>query len=121
MKEIVAGCVLCLLLSRLCVAQAPSGTIAGAVRDSSGRVIVGAQVQAISRASGQARRTVTVEQGDYSFPALLAGEYDLSAEAPGFERILRLATVEAGATTTADFEMRVGDAKDTSTVDAASP
>ncbi len=121
MKAIITGYVLYLLSSRLCMAQAPSGTIAGVVRDPSGGVIVGAHVQAVSRASGQARRTLTAEPGDYSFPALLAGEYEVTAEAPGFQRIVRAATVEVGSTTTADFEMRVGDAKDTITVDEASP
>ena len=121
MKAIITGYMLYVLLSPWCLAQAPAGTIAGVVRDPSGAVIMGAQVQAVSRASGQARRTLTTEPGDYSFPALLGGEYEVSAEVPGFQRVLRLATVEAGSTTTADFEMRVGDAKDTIIVDAASP
>ena len=47
-------------------------------------------------------------RGDFSFPALLAGEYEVSVEAPGFQRVVREAVVEAGATTTADFTLRVG-------------
>jgi hypothetical protein len=113
--------VLSLLLSWLCLGQAPAGTIAGVVRDPSGAFIAGAQVHAINRASGQVRKTLTDGPGEYSLPALVAGEYDVSAEAPGFQRSVRAATVEVGSTTTADFEMRVGDAKDTITVDAASP
>ena len=121
MKAIRTGCVLSLLLSWLCLGQAPAGTIAGVVRDPSGAFIAGAQVHAINRASGQVRKTLTDGPGEYSLPALVAGEYDVSAEAPGFQRSVRAATVEVGSTTTADFEMRVGDAKDTITVDAASP
>jgi hypothetical protein len=79
-------------------AQAPTGTIAGVVRDPSGAVVTGAQVRLVSLATGLTRPATTSEQGDYSFPALLAGEYDLSTEVQGFRRIVRLATVEAGAT-----------------------
>jgi Carboxypeptidase regulatory-like domain len=121
MRAIITGYVLCVLLSRLCLAQALAGIIAGVVRDPSGAVIVGVQVQAVSRASGQARRTLTAERGDYSFPALLAGEYDVGVEAPGFQQIVRAATVEVGSTTTANFDLRVGNGKDTITADAASP
>jgi hypothetical protein len=121
MRVIAAAYALCILLPRLCLAQAAAGTIAGVVRDPSGAVIVGARMQAVGRAKGQARRTVTAGPGDYSFPALLAGEYDVSAEVPGFQRMIRAVTVETGSTTTADFDMRVGDAKETVAVDVASP
>lgn len=120
MKGIAAGYGFWILLPQLCLAQ-PAGTIAGVVRDPSGGVISGAQMQAISRTSGQTRTTVTAGPGDFSFPALLVGEYDVRAVAPGFQRMARAATVEAGSTTTVDFDMRVGDAKETVTVDAASP
>ena len=45
----------------------------------------------------------------------------MSVEAPGFQRMVRQAIVEAGTTTTADFTLRVGDTKDSVTVDGASP
>ena len=66
-------------------------------------------------------RSPASAQGDFSFPALLAGEYEVSVEAPGFQRMVRQAVVEAGTTTTADFTLRVGDVKDSVTVDGASP
>jgi hypothetical protein len=102
-------------------AQAPTGTIAGVVRDPSGAVVTGAQVKLVSLATGLTRTASTSERGDYSFPALLAGEYEVSTELQGFRRIVRQATVEAGATTTTDLELVVGDMKDSITVDGASP
>jgi hypothetical protein len=120
-RRIAVGYVLCILLPPPGLAQAPAGTIAGVVRDSSGSVVVGAEVKAVSRSTRQERRTVTTRSGDYSIPALPSGEYDLSAEASGFPRITRAAIVEAGSTTSADFDLRVGEAKETLTVDAASP
>jgi hypothetical protein len=114
-------CMLCILVPRICVAQLPAGTITDVVRDSTGGVLSGAQVQAVSRATGQVRRTATGAQGEYSFPALLPGEYDVSSEAVGFQRIVRAATVDAGTTTRADFDLPVGDLSDSVTVQAASP
>ena len=101
--------------------QTPTGSIAGVVRDSSGAAVPAARVQAVSAATGLARTIATSAQGDFSFPALLAGEYEVSAEAPGFQRTVREAVVEAGTTTTADFTLRVGDVKDAVTVEGASP
>ncbi|HEV8486575.1 MAG TPA: carboxypeptidase-like regulatory domain-containing protein, partial [Blastocatellia bacterium] len=102
-------------------AQAPTGTIAGVVRDPSGAVVTVAQVKLVSLATGLTRPATTSEQGDYSFPALLAGEYEVSTEVEGFRRIVRHATVEAGTTTTTDLDLVVGEMKDSITVGGASP
>ena len=102
-------------------AQAPSGAIAGVVRDTSGAAVSSARVEATSAATGLIRTIATSAQGDYSFSALLAGEYEVSVEASGFQRVVRHASVEAGTTTTADFELRVGDTRDSVTVEGAAP
>src|SRR5437016_2285102 len=86
----------------IATAQSPTGSIAGVVRDPSGATVSSAHVKATSTATRQARTTTSSEQGDYSFAALSPGEYEVSVEAPGFQRILRQASVEAGTTTTAD-------------------
>jgi len=113
--------VLFFMLIGLARAQAPTGAIAGAVRDPSGAAVVGGQIKAVSGATGLARTVVSSGQGNYSIPALLAGEYEVSAEAPSFQRLVRTVLVEAGATTTADFALRVGEVTESVTVDAASP
>src|SRR5262245_55224432 len=81
----------------------------------------GARVKVANSATGLERRATVSEQGDYSFPALLAGDYEITIEAAGFQRLVRQAVVEAGATTTADFTLRVGDLTESITVDGASP
>src|SRR5262249_7569389 len=110
-----------LALIELASAQAPTGTIAGVVRDPSGAAIVGARLKAANLATALARTAGTSEQGDYSFPALLAGEYEVSVEAPGFQRMARTASVEAGASTRSDFALRIGEVSESVTVDGASP
>ena len=121
MKTLVAACLFCILTPRDCLAQLPAGTIAGVVHDSAGGVIRGAHVQAIGLATHQLRATTTSEQGEYGFPALLPGEYEVHVEAAGFQRIARAVTVQAGTTTRADLVLRVGDLTDSVTVEAASP
>ncbi|HEY2860544.1 MAG TPA: carboxypeptidase-like regulatory domain-containing protein, partial [Terracidiphilus sp.] len=101
--------------------QTPDGSIAGVVRDSSGAAVPAAKVKAVRAATGLERTTATSGQGDFSFPALLAGEYEVSVEAPGFRRMVRQGAVEAGTTTTADFMLLIGDTKDSVTVNDTSP
>ena len=91
----------------IATAQSPTGSIAGVVRDPSGAAVSSAHVKATSAATGQARATTSSPQGDYSFAALLAGEYEVIVEAPGFHSAVRQAAVEAGETTTADLTLTV--------------
>ncbi|MEP7273697.1 MAG: carboxypeptidase-like regulatory domain-containing protein, partial [Acidobacteriota bacterium] len=114
-----------LFLSLLAVAisasaQAPTGTIAGVVTDTLGAAVTGAQIKLVSVTTGLTRAAATSRQGDYSFPALLSGEYELSTEVEGFRRVVRRASVEAGVTTTVDFTLLVGETNDSLTIDIAS-
>jgi hypothetical protein len=102
-------------------AQVPSGTIAGVGRDPSGAALAGANVTVTSQSTGFSRSAVTSELGNFSFPVLSAGEYEVSFEAPGFQRLVRHVTVEAGTTTTADFSPTVGTVTESITVDEAAP
>jgi hypothetical protein len=120
-RTIMKACLLLFGLLKLAPAQAPTGDIAGVVRDPTGAAVVATQVKLVSVASSIERSTRTTAQGDYSFPALLAGEYELSVAQQGFQRIVRVAVVEAGATTTADFGLRLGEVTESVTVDGAVP
>src|SRR5688500_2105419 len=121
LKPVAASCLLLLLLAPRVLAQLPVGTITGVVRDAAGGVLSGAQMQAISLATRQVRTTATGEQGEYSFPALAPGEYEVHVEAAGFQRIIRPTMVEAGTTTRADVVLRIGDMRDSVTVEGAAP
>ncbi len=110
-----------LLLIGSAAAQVPTGAIVGVVRDPSGLPVPRAQVKILNLATDLVRNGTSSEQGDYSFPSLPAGEYEIAVEAYGFPRTLRTASVEAGATTTADFTLRLGEVKESLTVEDASP
>ncbi len=103
------------------LAQQPAGTIAGVVRDPSAGVVRGAQIEVVSQTTAQVRSTVTGDQGEYSFPALVPGKYEVSVNAAGFPRDVRVAVVETGTTTRADFVLGLPKASDAVTVGAASP
>src|ERR1700683_4033405 len=101
--QIMNGAIVFFAWIGFAAAQAPTGFIAGVVRDASGAAVPAAQVQLRNTSTGMARTLATSGQGDYSFPALLAGEYEVSVETTGFRRAVRQASVETGLTTTTDF------------------
>jgi hypothetical protein len=61
------------------------GSISGAIKDSSGGVIPGAMLALTNTALGTQFKTVTDNQGLYTFPSLPVGRYELTIEAPGFK------------------------------------
>jgi hypothetical protein len=119
--RIAIPALLCLTWIGVSSAQTPTGAISGVVSDPSGGGVAGALVRIASRSTGLDRKISTSAQGDYSFAALLPGEYEVSVEATGFERVARAAVVEAGITTSTDFKLIVGDVKQSVNVDAATP
>ena len=90
-------------------AQVPTGTIAGVVTDPAGAHLAGARVRLTDRESGLTRSLITSTQGDYTAAALPPGTYRVTAEARGFRLLERLATVEAGTTTTVNLTLEIGE------------
>ena len=101
-------------------AQAPTGTILGAVTDASGAVIPQATVSITDKATASLRTLTTNAEGLFSAPALAAGEYEVRGEMQGFRTIVRDASVRAGSSTTVNLAMAVGASKEILTVEAAS-
>jgi hypothetical protein len=65
-------------------AQSTTGTIQGIVRDDQAAVIPGATVTVRNVLTGQTRSVVTGDEGQYRFPNLQVGEYELAVELAGF-------------------------------------
>jgi len=100
-------------------AQAPTGIITGTVTDETGAVIPNVTVTITNKATSVSRTAQTNAEGLYSAPALLAGDYEVRAEAPGFRTLQRDANVQAGGTTTVNLPMTLGGTKEVVTVEAA--
>ena len=63
------------------------GSIAGQARDASGGAISETRVTATNTGSNAQRTAVTNDAGEYAFPSLPPGVYNLKAEKPGFKTV----------------------------------
>jgi hypothetical protein len=69
----------------LAPAQLFPGRVTGRVRDVQGAVVAGATVKLASAATGFERVVATDEDGEFNFPELALGSYDLTVSKPGFQ------------------------------------
>ena len=81
-RALWGGCVVLVLAANanIALAQLPTASILGTVRDSSGAVIPGAEIAAKNTETGLMRSAVSGEDGSYRFPALPVGNYEVRAE-----------------------------------------
>jgi Carboxypeptidase regulatory-like domain len=81
----LAVLVLCItLLGGSGVAQTTTGSIFGTVTDQTGSVIPNAAITATEITTGIARTTQSNASGNYLFPSVPAGDYNITAQAKGF-------------------------------------
>jgi hypothetical protein len=110
-----------LLFAWPAAAQEQRGVIQGVVKDSSGAVIPGANVEAKS-ATGAALSTTTDAAGAFRFPSLQPGLYDLAATLSGFkEGKISNVHVALGEIRTVDFTLPLATLATTVDVTAVSP
>jgi hypothetical protein len=69
-------------------AQFDSGSVLGAVRDSSGAVVPGTVVTLTNIETGISAQTTSNEGGEYEFPSVRVGRYKVEAEKSGFAKAL---------------------------------
>ncbi len=81
----ISAVVSTLLISHYSFGQSSSGQINGLVEDPSGAVVPGAAVKLINESNASERTTVTNGQGNFVFPSLPPGTYDLRITAQGFK------------------------------------
>jgi hypothetical protein len=99
--------------------QTTSTEILGTVTDPTGALIAGAQVTVLRTATGQKRVTITTATGDYSFPLIDIGEYEVSVRAAGFKtEEQKNIRVELQQKMRVDFRLQVGETSETIEVSA---
>src|ERR1043166_9442849 len=81
--------VLALSASSAIVGQTVSTEILGLVTDATGAVIPGATITARRVATGDVRKSTSNETGNYVFPLLEIGEYEITCSARGFKAEIR--------------------------------
>ncbi|MBI4461179.1 MAG: carboxypeptidase regulatory-like domain-containing protein, partial [Acidobacteria bacterium] len=99
-----------------------AGTILGTVSDSTGAVIPGATVTIRNTETGIARTVTTDAAGRYRAPQLGLGAYEIVAEAPGFQSIVRSGvTLTVGREAEVNFTLQVGAVAERITVTGEAP
>jgi Carboxypeptidase regulatory-like domain len=102
--------------------QAVTGTIVGGVVDSSGGVIIGANITATNVATGVTFRATTVSGGFYTLSYLPAGTYNVTAKYKGFKTgVAQNNVVQVGQPTRVDFTLSPGEVTQTVQVSGAAP
>lgn len=109
------------MAASLC-AQEFRGTISGAVTDVSGAAIPKVKVVALETRTGVKSTAYSEPSGQYTIPFLALGEYEVSAEAPGFKKFARPGIkISAGDHPVLDIHMEVGALTESVTVTADAP
>ncbi len=88
--------------------QTVNATLAGKIADVSGGSVAKATVTASNVATGFSRSALTSENGEYSIPALPAGEYKVTVEFSGFGKQTRNITLQVGQSASLDFTLKPG-------------
>lgn len=95
------------------LAQTTSTTILGVIADSTGAVINGAKVTVTNTSTRVSREVVTSTTGDFTFPLVDVGIYDVTVDAQGFKtEIRRNVIVNINEKVRVDFAMQVGAASE---------
>ncbi len=96
---------------------ATGGSISGTVKDSTGGVVPRATVTAVNPETGVKQSVATNAAGQYSFPALAVGRYDIEIVDQGFRPYLRAGImVDVNSALLVNAVLQVGEGSETVTV-----
>jgi outer membrane receptor protein involved in Fe transport len=103
-------------------AQAGTASVSGTVTDTTNAAIPGASIEIRNTGTGATSKAVSDGQGRYSFPELAIGAYEVRASKMGFQTSVRSGvTLTVGSAPVVDFQLPVGQAQETVTVEANPP
>ena len=94
------------------------GEITGHVADASGAAVAGAAITATNPNTNAVRQTVASGTGDYAFPSLPPGPYNIRIEKPGFKSETAKIEVAVQQTVRLDFTLQVGQVSESVEVSA---
>src|SRR6185503_17013691 len=106
----------------LVLAQGTTGSINGTVQDNTGAVLPGVTITASSPAIMGVQTGISNAQGQYRFPSLPPGTYQLRYELSGFNTFVREGiAVSVGFAATIDVQLKLATLAETVTVTGQSP
>ncbi len=116
------ACLVILLSSGIASAQATGASMIGTLKDDTGGALPGVTVTATQLETSRARTTVTEANGDYQFPALPPGPYEVKAELAGFQTSIRRGIdLSVNQRAVVNFTLGVGDLKEEVVVTGEAP
>src|SRR5262245_10311431 len=112
----------CALLGASPLYAQSSATLQGRVFDPAGAALAGATVTVRDGSTGVDRSATTDHEGWYYLDAIVAGSYEVTAEATGFRSIfIEAMSFDVGRTLVRDFHLEIGDQRETVVVVADAP
>jgi len=122
LRGLAAGALLLLFAFSARAQQIDTALIVGTVTDASGAVIPGVNISFRHVATGTVYTTQTNEEGRYRSQPLRIGEYEVSAEAPGFKKYTGSGVVlSIGDVRQLDITLELGAVTETIEVQASAP
>ena len=100
--------------------QAVTATLSGRITDASGGSIAKASVGVVNAATGFSRSAQTSDAGEYTIPALPAGDYAVSVTFTGFGKQTKNITLQVGQSAALDFTLTPGEVATKVEVEATS-
>ena len=88
---------------------ATTGSISGVVTDPSAAVVSGAPIALKNVDTGSSTFTTSNAQGSYDFSLLQPGNYSVSANVAGFQKVLKTVTVTLGASSTVNLQLSLSE------------
>ncbi len=111
-----------LVAAPVLLGQSSSGTLTGRITDPSQASLPNVALKLKQAQTGVVLTATTTTSGEYTFPLLASGTYQLEAEAGGFQRSTRTGIViELGRVVRIDIAMRLGQVSDSVEVSGAPP
>src|SRR6266852_4102333 len=100
--------------------QAVTATLSGRITDASGGSVAKANVTASNLGTGFSRSAQSSDNGEYSIPALPAGEYKVTVEFSGFGKQTKNITLQVGQAAELGFNLSPGEVLQKVEVEATS-
>jgi hypothetical protein len=97
------------------------GTVTGTIHDPQGAVVSGASITALQTATAATRTVKSDSAGNYVIPLLPIGEYEVTAEATGFQKISSKVILQAQQTARVDIALQIGSVATETTVASEAP
>src|SRR5690348_11403039 len=118
--RLVGASVLLTLLTAAALFGQTFGELTGHVSDATGAAVPGARVTLTNVATNAARTAATTDSGDYTFPAVAPGFYNVRVEQPSFKAATsNNVQIQVQQTLRLDFTLEVGQVTESVQVSAS--